>query len=245
MKLKALVVALATIGVVAVAYAKPPGPGATPADSGDADSFGRPLKFIGLLTSGVQTFSNDCTPDPSAPPGPDDHCVVVDPAVSTPYTFNDVGRIIIPANAANSIICQWQTPSSIASFSNPTASTMFNAQFRVTTRYTLQNSVLNDPALIDPNTGLPFGGKITVSITTTALSRTLQPGEFGNDRDTSSRVCIGGLVSKRALVEGYGLTAAQATNFFKNDTAVTMDLTGSMRGVQFGQAFVSTRFVGD
>jgi hypothetical protein len=197
------------------------------------------------MTTGVQTFSNDCTPDPSAPPGPDDHCTVVDPAVSTPFTFNDVGRAIIPANAANSMFCQWQTPNVVASFYNPTGAVMNNAQFRVVTRYTLQNSVLNDPSLIDPTTGLPFGGKLSVSIVSSALSRNLAPGEFGNDRETSSRVCIGGLISKRALIEGYGLTAAQATNFFKQDTAVTMDLTGNLRGVQFASAFVSTRVVGD
>jgi len=245
MKLKALLVALATVGVAVAAYAKPPVPGATPADSGDADSFGRPVKYIGLVTSGVQTFTSDCTPDPSAPPGPDDHCTVVDPAVTTPWTFNDVGRIIIPANASNSLFCHWQTPTVVASFHNTTAGIMTNAQFRVTTSYTLQNSVLNDPSLIDPNTGLPFNGKLTVSITTSALTRTLEPNEFGTDREVSSRTCIGGLVSKRALIEGYGLTAAQAANFFKNDTAVTMGLSGSTRGVQSASVFISTRFVGD
>ena len=243
MKLKALVVALATLGVAVFAYAKPPG--ATPADSGDADSYGRPIKFIGLMTSGVQSFADDCTPDPSAPPGPDDHCQVVDPAVTTPWTFNDVGRIIIPANAANSLFCHWQTPTVVASFRNTTGAIMTNAQFRANARYTLQNSVLNDPSLIDPTTGLPFGGKLTVQVVASALTRTLEPGEVGNDRETASRTCIGGIVSKRALIESYGLTPTQAANFFKNDTAVTLDLTGSTRGVQFATVFVSTRFVGD
>jgi hypothetical protein len=243
MKSKTLLVALATVGVAVVAYAKPPG--ATPADSGDADSFGRPVKFIGLITTGQQTFADDCTIDPSSPPGPDDHCLVVDPSVLTPYEFNDVGRAIIPANASNSLFCHWQTPSVVASFYNPTGSVMTNAIFRANTRYTLQNAVLNDPSLIDPATGLPFNGKLTVSIATSALTRTLEPGEFGNDREVSSRTCIGGLVSKRALIEGYGLSAVQAANFFKNDTAVTMDVTGSMRGVQFANVFVSTRIVGD
>jgi hypothetical protein len=46
-------------------------------------------------------------------------------------------------------------------------------------------------------------------------------------------------------VEGYGLTSALAKKFFKKDTIVTMNLTGSAALVQFANIIYGTRFVGD
>jgi hypothetical protein len=53
------------------------------------------VRFIGLMASGLVQFSDDCTVDPSFPPGPDDHCQVVDPAVLTSFDYLDVARMVI------------------------------------------------------------------------------------------------------------------------------------------------------
>ena len=47
------------------------------------------------------------------------------------------------------------------------------------------------------------------------------------------------------LMEGYGLSATQAANFFKNDTIITMGLQGNATLVNFASIIYGTRFVGD
>lgn len=219
---------------------------AATADTGDADSFGRNVKYIGLMSSGLISLASDCTPDPASPPGPDDHCFVTNPApLATSFVAHDVARVLIPAKSTNSLICHWQTPIVVYAFNNPTAAYQSNARFTVTPTYTIQNSVLNDPALIDPNTGAPFAGSFTTSLVGIRRARSLQPGEFQIERETGTRACIAGIVSKRSLIEGYGLSATQAANFFKNDTIITMGLQGNASLVNFASIIYGTRFVGD
>jgi hypothetical protein len=216
------------------------------ATTGDADSFGRNVKFIGLIASGAISLQSDCTPDPSFPPGPEDHCFVTNPAPAvTTFTVNDAARMIIPAKSSNSLFCHWQTPIAVYSFENPTAVYQHNARIIVTPSYVVQNAVLNDPSMIDPTTGLPFNGQLTVSLAGIRHSRGLQPGDAQIDRDAETRVCIAGMISKQALIDGYGLTPTQATNFFKNDTTITMNISGSAALVGFASIIYSTRFVGD
>lgn len=217
------------------------------ATTGDPDSFGRSVKFLGLMTSGIVQMAADCTPDPDFPPGPDDHCYNPNPTVGaeTVVTFQDVGRMMIPARSANSVFCHWQSPSTAYIYHNPTAAPVSTARFLVNTTYTIENSVLNDPALIDPNTGLPFNGKFTVTIGTIRDDRNLEPGATQVGRALDSRVCVNGIVSKNSLINGYGLTATQATNFFKSDTIITMGMTVRSRYVEDSSVIVSTRIVGD
>ena len=71
---------------------------------------------------------------------------------------------------------------------------------------TIDNEVLDDPTLIDPGTGLPFGGVLALGLSTFTDIHTLQPGETDFKAMQMSRSCIAGIVSKRALVDNYGLT---------------------------------------
>jgi hypothetical protein len=214
-------------------------------DVGDADSFGRNVRFIGTMQSGLLSLAGDCTPDPSAPPGPDDHCVTTAPApLPTPFHIADVGRVVIPARAAHSLICHWQTPFVVYAFRNPTGVYQPNARFIVTPGYTIQNEVLNDPSLIDPATGLPFGGHYDTALAGIRQSRSLQPGEFQTERENATRVCLGGIISKQGLI-GMGLSDAQATEFFKHDTVITMRLDGQAQLVDFASIIYGVRFVGD
>ena len=223
---------------------------AATSDVGDPSSFGRYAKWLGLMSTGVivvSEFPEDCAPDPEFPPGPDDHCFVLNaqPAPST-FTIPDAARMVMPAKSSFSLFCHWQTPVSLAVMRNNTATPIQNARFFATPSYTFQNPVLNDPALVNPLTGLPFGGQITISaLVGIRHQQSLQPGDMVQQRDDETRACINGMISKRQLTETYGLTDAQATNFFKNDTAITMGLTIQATGVEFANLVYSTRWLGD
>ena len=213
---------------------------------GDADSFGKNVKFAGLMSTGVINLASDCTPDPSFPPGPDDHCFVTNPAPAlTSFSVTDAARMTIPGKTAQSLFCHWQTPAVIYTFANPTGTYQPNARIVITPSYKIENPVLSDPALIDPNTGLPFNGSFTVTLPGIRHGRSLQPGEFQTERDYGTRACIGGLVSRAALIETYGLSESLADKFFKKDTIITMNITGQGVLVDFASIIYGTRFVSD
>jgi len=219
--------------------------GPSAADVGDADSFGRYAKYIGLMSTGVINLADDCTPDPSAPPGPEDHCVVLNPQpAATNVTIADVARMTIPAKSSNSIFCHWQTPIAITQWQNLTAANIPNARVVYSPSYRFENPVLNDPGLVDPVTGLPLGGSITISLSQIRHHETLEPGEIKLERDNDTRVCVGGAISAAAL-KSYGLSDAQVAKFFANDTKVTMDLLVQSVGVSFSSVIVGTRWMGD
>jgi hypothetical protein len=213
---------------------------------GDADSFGRGVKFLGLMSTGVILLQSDCSVAATGPLGPEDHCVVTNPApANTSFSIPDVARMIIPGKSSNSLFCHTQTPFVTYAFANNTGVYQPGARFVVSPTYTVQNASLNDPSMIDPNTGLPFNGQLTVGLSSIRHARSLQPGEYQVERDTGTRSCIAGLVSKANLMDGYGLTAAQVANFFKNDSIITMNLTGSAAMVDFAAINYGTRFFGD
>jgi len=153
--------------------------------------------------------------------------------------------VLIPGKSVKSLLCHWQTPFTSVVYHNATAGYVGNARATISATYKIENEVLNNPALIDPSTGLPFGGVLNTGLSSIHDTRGLQPGDFQVYSDNDTRVCNGGLLSKRALVETYGLTDAQATAFFTKDTIITIGLVGSTRHVTDGSVIIGTRFVGD
>ena len=216
-----------------------------PAAIGDPDSYGRYLKFIGLMNSGTISLASDCTPDPAFPPGPEDHCIVTAAAPGiTSINIPDAARVLIPGKSANSLFCHWQTPFVVYAFANPTGVPQSGARIILTPTYTIQNPVLNDPALVDPDTGAPLAGSITVALPGIRRARSLDPGEVQIERENGTRVCDGGMMSK-GLLAYYGLSAAQQANFFKSDTIITMNIVGQARLVDFATIIYGNRIVGD
>jgi hypothetical protein len=221
---------------------KPAGGGA------DTDSFGRSVKFDGLMQSGTVTLLDDCTPVPGDPaPGPDDRCIVLNaPPAATAFDLPDIGRLTIPGQSAHSLLCHWLTPIAYYRFANPTGVFQPNATFRLTPYVIVESEVLDDPTLIDPTTGLPFNGQLESGFSATYQdSQSLDTSDTAQRRFSETRVCIAGFLSKRALVENYGLTDAQATQVFKKDVTLRFGLRGSAALVSSGLVTYGLRVVGD
>lgn len=222
--------------------AKRPAPTAvgdvTVADVGDVDSFGRNLRWLGV-TQMDATLRADCSGSTS--PG----CQVITPGAFTNFSFSDLARIRLPPRATKSLLCYWVSPLVTVSYHNPTGSTV-NALLRYSPTLTIENPVLNDPALINPMTGLPFGGRLETSMTSSEFYETpLAPGVAFTQRSRDSAVCIAGFLSRRSLVDNYGLTDAQATAFFQQETVVRMNLAGSVNHVTGADFIFGLRIIGD
>lgn len=228
--------------LAATAMAKAPAPG-----GGDPDSFGRNVVFDGLLQTGSVDFQADCTPDPIYPPGPDDRCVVLNPApASTSFDFPDIGRLTIPGRSARSLLCHWLTPIAFYGFENSDPASQHNAAFNLTPYVIVESPVLSDPALIDATTNLPFNGQLRASFAATYYDQqSLGPGQNVLRRFSETRVCIGGFLNKASLVGVYGLTDAQATAVFRHDITLRFGLSGSLTLVNGGNVLYGLRVVGD
>lgn len=218
---------------------KPVAPLAVTADEvGDADSFGRVVRWLGLL-SGYGRLSADC----SADPGDTSPCQTIAPApATTTFDFPDLDVLVLPARASTSLLCHSQTPVTTWFALNATGSAQ-DMLFRVTPYYRIESEVL--VGLSDPNTGVPYNGVIELGLTGLLTSQTLQPGESVQDLDTGTRACIGGLVSKQSLTTSYGLTDAQAEQFFRRPITIRYGLRGSARLVEDASINYGTRFYGD
>lgn len=213
---------------------------------GDANSFGRNVRWAGLMTADV-SLAADCTPLPGDPPAlPESRCVTLNAApATTSFNFPDINRVTLPGKTAKSLLCHWWTPIISYTFNNPTAAPI-TATFRISPTLTVESPVLQDPSLIDSGTGLPFNGSLLTGMAASHFEQfTLAPGETRTWRDSTSRVCIGGALSKQNMVGSYGLTDALADEVFKKQMTVKLNLAGSVSGVADGQLYFGLRFVTD
>jgi hypothetical protein len=208
---------------------------------GDADSFGRNVTYLGLAQTIAVTIIDDCTgSDPAV-----ERCIVANPPpASTSFDEADLATMNLPAKATKSLICFGLTPFISVNWQNTTPSTQL-ARFTATASITIENEVLDDPTLIDPATGLPFGGQLELGLSTWHNTHTIQPGESESERSTQTRSCIAGIVSKRALVDGFGLSETQATQFFKKPMTIRFGARGSVQSSNFTSYFYGIRLYGD
>jgi hypothetical protein len=207
-------------------------------DVGDIDSFGRNLRWLGV-TQMQASLTSDC----STWTGPG--CQVITPGAFTSFSFTDLAHITLPPKATKSLLCYWLSPLVTVTYDNPTASPV-NGLLRYNPTLTVENALLNDPALINPMTGLPFGGRLDTSMTSSEFYEVpLASGVQFTQRSRDSAVCIAGFLNKRTLTDTYGLTDAQATAFFQNETVVRMNLSGAVNHVADASFIFGLRLIGD
>lgn len=219
----------------------------TAAEVGDADTFGRNVIWDGLIQTGFISMSTDCTPVAGDPaPGPDDHCVTLNPAPAvTTFDLPDIGRMTLPGKSSHNILCHWLTPIVTYSLFNGTG-VPANGSMRLSPYLKIESEVLNDPSLIDPNTGLPYGGVLETGFATTYRnSHTMAPGETDTQSFGNSRVCIAGTISRQGLIQGYGFTDTQVDKFFKKPMTLRFGLRGSASLVNFASITYGLRIMGD
>lgn len=213
----------------------------TVADVGDADSFGRNVTYLGLAQTLPVYVTDDCTgADPAL-----ERCVVAAPAPGvTIFDEANLATMNLPKNASKSLLCFTITPFITNDWRNFTGSPQL-ARFTARANITITNPVLDDPALIDPATGLPYNGQLLTGLSTLSKTFTLQDGEQDFERSTESRACIAGIISKRVLVDSYGLTEAQANQFFNKPMTLTFGSSGTSSMSIFTQYFYGFRVYGD
>lgn len=216
--------------------------GVTHGQVGEADTFGRATTYLGMLGNQV-VLSPQC-PRPNGYPG--ELCqAVTDTGAWTRFSFDNIASIQLPPAATHSMLCHWLTPIiDVTYFNNSQVPAM--GRFWYTPTVTFRNPVLDDPALINPLTGQPFGGVLNSGLSSVERQgETLLPGISYNMRDRKSTVCIAGMLTRSRLIQVYGFSEAQADRFLASPMTVQLNVSGWSQHVQTAFLSLNMRIMGD
>jgi len=211
---------------------------------GDPDSFGRKKTYLGMTTTRPVTIREDCS---TYPPEPEyGSCIETPPAPDTlTVDETDLAVIELPKKATKSLLCFTFTPFATWEWYNDTGIQQ-TAQMRLRPTFRIESEVLEDPALIDPGTGLPFDGVlIESSVSTFHQMRSLDPDEYDYQSRSTTRSCTAGLVNRRMLSSSFELPDHVIDDFFKKPITVSFGVAGYVSMVTGANYRVGIRLHGD
>jgi hypothetical protein len=220
-----------------------------PADVGEADSFGKNVKFLGTANAGLVIIYTSCDPavlstDLGVVLGPDDRCLAApDPNVLVSAQFNDIGRIKIPKNSVDNIVYLIGNHTMNYELHNANPNP-FPGSLSYSPSITIESEALNDPAAIDPNTGLPMNGSYTSGgIGTKTFFETLAANASKINSDSYSRANTTGL--SRQFFTALGLPNHIVNQLYKKPMTIHLNVRLSCRLTTFGQFQYSIRALGN
>lgn len=205
----------------------------TPADFNDQDSFGKNVVFLGSLYAGTLFIAPTCNV-PDVPPNlaPDDKCVAKALNQNLPSTtYSDPAwQITIPGKSAKNVI--YLLLNNTVQHDNGFASGNFlggQGFMSYSPVVTIVSEALNDPAAIDPGTGLPMNGSFTTGLPGAKFrSKIYTAGQF--DQEIDSYASVNGRGLSRVYFKSIGLPESVIDKIYKKD----MTLKFGIRVAQIG-----------
>lgn len=208
----------------------------------DPDSFNKHMKYAGLFFTGEV----DLDPSPSATPPPQGAFLVnLNPAPTTAtFDVQDIGKIVIPKNTARTIIYYVPVLQDTYGFRNDTGAPG-EGELQFDFYFTLENTALSDPSVIDPSTGMPANGKLLDNDFAFAFlrSRSLQPGENETQETYYTRGGLGSINRQFFLTRGIAPNIVD--KIFKNDTTIRVHLRGLATFVSHARTGIGFRMFTD
>jgi len=219
------------------------------ADVGEPDSFGKNAKFLGTAASGTVYVYRSCDPqilldELQLTLGTDDRCLAaVNGGAAASGIFTDLGRITIPGRTVDNVIYFIANNAVNNELQNNFANGL-PVFFTYSPRVTIESAALNDPAAVDPNTGLPLNGSLTVGISgSKQFIRTVPAGEFESFFDQYSTAGTRGFA--RSYFADLGLPQSVINNLYRQPLTIKLGMRLSVRNIYFGQYFYTMRFMGN
>ncbi|MDM7923116.1 MAG: hypothetical protein QUS14_12520 [Pyrinomonadaceae bacterium] len=223
-----------------------------PSDFNDTDSFGQNVKFLGSLYAGTLYVYKSCDPavlqaDLGLVLAPDDYCVVHDyvtvngPRMPTTEIFDNVWQVTIPKNTISNVIYPLLNNTVTYDSVNGVGG---SATVLYTPRLTIVSDALNDPAAVNPTTGQPLNGSLTVSLAGTRFKNfSIAQNDFLTEQETYASVAGRGL--SRAFFRSIGLPASVINNLFKKDMTLKFGIRARVSGpIDFANFSYSFRLMG-
>lgn len=223
-----------------------------PADFNDTASFGKNAKFLGSLYAGTLFVYRSCDPqilldELQTTLAPDDHCIVHTSAtpMTTTSVFDPAWQITIPGNAVDNVVYPMlnNTVGFDAFPSSPGANNGYGAGFasiRFSPIVTIESIALNDPAAVDPNTGLPMNGAFTATLPGTRVKGfAVAADDFFSESDSYASVAGRGF--SRTYFAALGLPNHVINQLFKKSMTLKFGIRADVNG-PIQQAFFSYQF---
>lgn len=225
---------------------------ASPSDFDDTASFGKNAKFLGSLYAGTLYVYRSCDPqvlldELQLVMAADDHCIVhnsVTP-MSTTSVFDPVWQLTIPARSVDNVIYPLLT-NTVGYDATPGVAPFDNgygpgfASMRFTPVVTIESTALNDPAAINPTTGLPMNGSYTASLPGTRVRGfQVRADDFISEND--SYASVGGRGFSRVYFGALGLPQNVINNLFRRSMTLKFGIRADVSG-PMQQAFFSYQF---
>lgn len=213
-------------------------------DVGDLASFGKEAKFFGYANTGTVLIRSDCS-NLGFPLGADDRCFAIN-ATTNSVSFNvrDIGRIYFPKKTFLNVIFLLSRHEYSYYFANLTTQNQ-NGVLQYRPYFTLESDVLNDPGLINPQTGLPFNGQVDIGAAGgKSLSKTLFPNYRERENLGYGTASVSGL-TKKYFIENFGLPAQVVDALFYEKMAIRLNIRGLTANVIDGNFNYAVRFIGN
>jgi hypothetical protein len=207
----------------------------------DPDSFGRTVRYLDM---GLSPMIYTRVGNLACPAGALCH-TITNVQASTSFTDANVVTIDLPAASTNSLVCFTVTPLVAYTLLNSSAAA---ATGRMTWRadVVVKSDVLDNPALINPVTGKPFNGAISIQgLTSHSVNKTLAAGAMDNEVTQYSRECQYGIVSLAGLQSAYGLSPATAQAVLSSAMSFRFSVTTTSTFATAITSRVGVRLFGD
>jgi hypothetical protein len=215
----------------------------------DMDSFGKNALFLGSLYAGTVYVYKSCDPadllnDLGVVLAADDHCLVkpVGGSSATQTVTDSVWEITIPGKTVNNVI--YPMLNNGVGWEND-GITSGGAGFFYSPRVTIVSDALNDPAAIDPTTGLPMNGSYTVGLAgSEARNIVIAPGDSASAFTNNASIAGRGL--SRSYFRAIGLPEPVINKLFKKDMTLKFGIRVNVFGaIDFAQFFYTFRILGN
>jgi hypothetical protein len=219
------------------------------ADVGEPDSFGKNVKFLGTASTGVVFVYRSCDPaillaELELVLGADDRCLAQPFGAGTvSATFTDLGRITIPGRSVDNVV-YFVLNNTAGSETQNTFANGIPVFSSYIPRITIESAALNDPAALDPNTGQPLNGVLTVSAFGTKIfNKTVPANDFEFFYDSYSSAATRGFA--RSYFADLGLPQTVINNLYRQPMTIRLGMRVATRNVSFGQYFYAMRLTGN
>jgi hypothetical protein len=220
----------------------------TAAEVGEPDSFGRNVKFLGTAVTGGVYVYRSCDAaillaELDLVLGADDRCLAHPfPGPTSSATFSDLGRITIPGRSADNVIYFILQNTVNTELHNDFANGL-PVFFSYSPRLTIESAALNDPLALDPTTGQPLNGVLTVSaFGTKVFNRTVPANDLEFFFDAYSSAATRGFA--RGYFADLGLPPSVINNLYRQPMTIRLGMRVAVRNVYFGQYFYAMRLTG-
>ena len=166
------------------------------------------------------------------------------PAV-TNFSHDNICRIKLPKKATRNVIYPVLNIFLDYTLQNSTGADQPQGLLRFTAGIAIESDALTDPACIDPGTGLPCGGKMTLLFNYNYRDdRSMKDGDRQRLRETLVRAGNTGL-TRQQFRDSFGLSGATVDALFTGPMIVSLDINGSAKLVTDASITCNMRLFGD